>query len=160
LKLFAYIPTNKTLEASMFATRMLEEGTQPNVTWLLWVALGFFAVMVVVGWLVSRNKKQEAEPAHEHHEEHHEEHTAHAEDDLTILEGVGPKVAKVLKEAGITTFAALAKADAAKVQAVLNAAGLQMMNPAGWIEQAELAAKGDTEGLKKLQAELKGGRRA
>jgi hypothetical protein len=141
----------------MFAIRMLEEGTQSNVTWLLWVALGFFAVMVVVGWLVSRNKKQEAEPAHEHHEEHHEEHAA---DDLTILEGIGPKVAKVLASAGITTFAALAKADAAKVQEILNAAGLQMLNPAGWIEQAELAAKGDMHGLKKLQAELKGGRRA
>jgi large subunit ribosomal protein L17 len=144
----------------MFTIRMLEESTQSNVTWLLWVALGFFAVMVVVGWLVSRNKKQAAEPVHEHQEEHHEEHTSHAEDDLTVLEGIGPKVAKVLKEAGITTFAALAKADAAKVQEILKAAGLQMMNPAGWIEQAELAAKGDTEGLKKLQAELKGGRRA
>jgi large subunit ribosomal protein L17 len=131
---------------------MLEEGTQSNVTWLLWVALGFFAVMVVVGWLVSRNKKQEAEPVHEHHDEH-------AADDLTILEGIGPKVAKVLAGAGITTFAALAKADSAKVQEILNAAGLQMMNPAGWIEQADLAAKGDTEGLKKLQVELKGGRR-
>jgi predicted flap endonuclease-1-like 5' DNA nuclease len=142
----------------MFAIRMLEEGTQSNVTWLLWVALGFFAVMVVVGWLVSRNKKQETEPAHEHHEEHHEEHAAHAADDLTVLEGIGPKVAKVLAGAGITTFAALAKANAAKVQEILNAAGLQMLNPAGWIEQAELAAKGDTAGLKKLQDQLKGGR--
>ena len=34
-----------------------------------------------------------------------------------------------------------------------------MMDSAGWIEQAKLAAKGDTEGLMKLQDELKGGRR-
>lgn len=34
-----------------------------------------------------------------------------------------------------------------------------MMDPAGWIEQAKLAAKGDMKGLKKLQDELKGGRR-
>jgi hypothetical protein len=34
-----------------------------------------------------------------------------------------------------------------------------MMNPAGWIEQAELAAKGDWAALEKLQSELKGGRR-
>jgi hypothetical protein len=33
------------------------------------------------------------------------------------------------------------------------------MDPAGWIEQADLAAKGDTEGLKKLQDSLKGGRK-
>lgn len=145
----------------MFAIGILEEthgGSE--LGWLLWVALGFFALMVVIGWLVSRNKKPEAEPVHEHHEhhEHHEEHVA--EDDLVSLEGIGPKVAKVLKEAGITTFAALAEADPAKVQETLNAAGLQMMNPAGWIEQAKLAAKGDKEGLAKLQSELKGGRRA
>lgn len=142
----------------MFAIGLLEEthgGSE--LGWLLWVALGFFALMVVVGWLVSRNRKPEAEPVHEHHE-HHEEHAA--EDDLVSLEGIGPKVAKVLKEAGISTFAALAEAEAANVQGILNAAGLQMMNPEGWIEQAKLAAKGDKEGLAKLQSELKGGRRA
>ncbi|MEZ0396629.1 MAG: helix-hairpin-helix domain-containing protein [Anaerolineales bacterium] len=142
----------------MFAIGILEEthgGSE--LAWLLWVALGFFALMVVVGWLVSRNRKPEAEPVHAHHE-HHEAHAV--EDDLVSLEGIGPKVAQVLKEAGITTFAALAEADAAKVQEILNAAGLQMMNPEGWIEQAKLAAKGDTEGLARLQAELKGGRRA
>jgi hypothetical protein len=132
-----------------------EETHGADVTWLLWVALGFFALMVVVGWLVSRNQKPEAEPVHAHHEEH-----AHIEDDLVSLEGIGPKVAKVLKAAGITTFAGLAKAETAKVQEILNAAGLQMMNPKGWIEQAKLAAQGDTEGLKKLQKKLKDGRRA
>ncbi len=142
----------------MFAISLFEETRGGSeLTWLLWVALGFFALMVVVGWLVSRNRKPEAEPVHEHHE-HHEEHAA--EDDLVSLEGIGPKVAKVLKEAGITTFAALAEAEAAKVQDILNAAGLQMMNPEGWIEQAKLAARGDKEGLAKLQSELKGGRRA
>jgi hypothetical protein len=37
---------------------------------------------------------------------------------------------------------------------------MRYMNPAGWIEQAKLAASGDMEGLKKLQAELQGGRRS
>lgn len=64
-------------------------------------------------------------------------------DDLMKIEGIGPKVASILKGAGITTFAALADADSTKVQDALNAAGLQMMNPDGWIEQAKLAAKGD-----------------
>jgi hypothetical protein len=35
-----------------------------------------------------------------------------------------------------------------------------MMDSAGWIEQAKLAAKGDSEGLQKLQRELKGGHKA
>jgi hypothetical protein len=142
----------------MHAIALFSEETSggADLTWLLLVAFGFFVLMVVVGWLVSRKQKPEAEPVHEHHEEQ----AAHGEDDLESLEGIGPKVAGVLKAGGISTFAGLAKTEAAKVQEILKAAGLQMMDPAGWIEQAELAAKGDTEGLKKLQAELKGGRRA
>lgn len=80
-------------------------------------------------------------------------------DDLVRLEGIGPKVAKVLNDVGITTFDALAGADPADLQKTLNAAGLQMMNPEGWIEQARLAAKGDWDGVERLQGELRGGRK-
>lgn len=144
----------------MLAIRLLSEGgPDTRLAWLLWVALGFFFVMVVVGWLVSRNKGSQPE-VHEHgHEDHAEAHAEKQVDDLVVLEGIGPKVAKVLNGAGIVSFADLAKADAAEVQKVLDAVGLQMMNPEGWIEQAKLAAAGDQEGLAKLQAELKGGRR-
>ena len=81
------------------------------------------------------------------------------EDDLKKIEGIGPKVEKVLKNAGIKSYESLSRADAASIQNVLNEAGLQMMSPEGWIEQANLAAKGDWAGLEKLQGELKGGRR-
>jgi len=81
-------------------------------------------------------------------------------DDLQKIEGIGPKVSKVLNEAGITTFAGLAAANPEEVQKTLNDAGLQMMNPEGWIEQARLAANGDWEGLERLQNKLKGGRKA
>lgn len=140
----------------MFLIRLAEEGG-PNteLAWLLWVALGFFFLMVIIGWLTSRRNGNQPEVRHEAHAP-----AAHKEpDDLTALEGIGPKVAKVLNGLGITTFAELAHANAAEVQNVLNAAGLQMMNPEGWIEQAKLAAKGDMDGLKKLQDELKGGRK-
>jgi len=89
-----------------------------------------------------------------------EKKVAGGADDLTKIEGVGPKVAKVLNEAGISSFADLAGAKAADVQKALDAAGLQMMDPKGWISQAKLAAKGDWEGFEKLQGELKGGRKA
>jgi Helix-hairpin-helix domain len=133
--------------------RFAEEGPNTSLSWLLWVALAFFLVMVIVGWLTSRNKGNMPEVQHEAHEE------KKGADDLTKLEGIGPKVAKVLNESGISSFADLANAEAAKVQETLDAAGLQMMNPEGWIEQAKLAAMGDMEGLAKLQDELKGGRR-
>ncbi|MCS7009900.1 MAG: helix-hairpin-helix domain-containing protein [Anaerolineales bacterium] len=139
------------------------EGHQGSgeITWLLWVALVFFALMVIIGWSVSRKKTPVEENKHEGQEAHHETAETHApvEDDLTILEGIGPKVAQVLQQAGIRTFADLAHADVGRVQEILKAAGLQMMNPSGWIEQARLAAAGDMEGLKRLQAELKSGRR-
>lgn len=81
-------------------------------------------------------------------------------DDLTIVEGIGPKVAALLKEAGITTFRQLADANVGHLEELLREAGLRMMNPATWPEQARLAALGDHEGLQRLQESLKGGRRA
>jgi LPXTG-motif cell wall-anchored protein len=54
--------------------RFSEETGQNDITWLLWVALGLFALMVVVGWLSSRKQKPEpGEPATQAHEpEKHE----------------------------------------------------------------------------------------
>ena len=142
----------------MYALYLLsEEGPNTSLTWLLLVALAFFSLMVIVGWWVSRNKGSQPEVQHEAHEAHAAEKPA---DDLTKLEGIGPKVAKILNEAGYSTFADLAKADAAEVDKVLDANRLQMMDSAGWIDQAKLAAAGDMEGLAKLQDELKGGRKA
>ena len=80
-------------------------------------------------------------------------------DDLTLIEGIGPKAAKVLSEAGITTFSQLAQANADDIQKILNAAGLKMMDATSWPAQAKLAAKGDMDGLKKMQDKLTGGRK-
>ena len=81
-------------------------------------------------------------------------------DDLTLIEGIGPKVAKVLSEAGISTFAELAKSNADDIQTILSAAGLKMMDATSWPAQAKLAAEGDMDGLQKMQDKLSGGRKA
>jgi hypothetical protein len=140
----------------MYAIRFLaEEGPNTELSWLLFLALGFFVLMIIVGWLTSRRSAEQAEVAHESRV-----HSIQIQpDDLVTLEGIGPKVAKVLNEAGVHSFADLAKANAYDIQKILDEAGLQMMNPEGWIEQAQLAAKGDMDGLRKLQDELKGGRK-
>lgn len=168
----------------MFASVLLEEsGPNTELNWLLLLFLGFFFLMVIVGWWVSRRNGQQAQvppETHVHHDEHmsqasvavvdapheapvvtpvHEIARPAVPDDLVRLEGIGPKVARILNDAGITTFAALAAANPVDIQKTLSAAGLQMMNPEGWIEQAALAANGDWAGLEKLQSELKGGRR-
>lgn len=82
-----------------------------------------------------------------------------AGDDLVKIEGIGPKVAKALNEAGITTFAQLAESSVGDLQGILTEAGLKMMNPETWIDQAKLAAAGDWKALEKLQAKLVGGRK-
>ncbi len=142
----------------MFAMRFLAEaGHEPTIGWLLWLLLALFFVVSFVGYWVSRNRP--AAEATEQHEApaHHAEPEA-APDDLRKIEGIGPKVQELLNKMGIKTFAQLAEADPQAVQKMLDEAGLQMMNPEGWIMQARLAAKGDWEGFAKLLDELKGGR--
>jgi hypothetical protein len=81
-----------------------------------------------------------------------------APDDLVIIEGIGPKIASVLAEAGITTFAQLAQTEVSRLEEILQAANLRLADPASWGEQARLAAAGDFDGLNALQNRLKGGR--
>lgn len=82
-----------------------------------------------------------------------------AVNDLTKIEGVGPKIALVLSSNGITTYAQLAKADPAAVEDMLKKSSgrFNMAKPQTWPQQAELAANGNWDALKKLQDELHGG---
>jgi hypothetical protein len=146
------------MEANMLAIRLLSEGGEgPDTTllWLLFVGMAFFFLMIIVGWWSSSRKLNQPEGQHEAHD-----HQPGKEaDDLVKIEGIGPKVAKVLGEAGIKTFDDLAHSNVADVQKLLNDSGMQMMNPEGWIDQAKLATKGDWKAFEKMQSELKGGRK-
>jgi len=82
-------------------------------------------------------------------------------DDLKKIEGIGPKIASILAEAGYETFAKLAKADPEKIREILLEKGgkrYAMHDPTTWPKQAELAAAGKWDELKKWQDELDGGR--
>ena len=81
-------------------------------------------------------------------------------DDLKLIEGIGPKIADILQEAGIHTFKQLAETDVESLREILDDAGSQFAShdPTSWPEQAELAALGKMDELKKLQDELQGGR--
>jgi predicted flap endonuclease-1-like 5' DNA nuclease len=81
-------------------------------------------------------------------------------DDLKIIEGIGPVLAGVLNEAGITTFTQLSEASQERLREILGERRLRLTDPATWPEQAALAAKGDWDGLRALQANLRAGRRA
>lgn len=80
--------------------------------------------------------------------------------DFRRLEGIGPKVDKLLHEAGIQTYADLAESKQERLRAILREANLYMMNSETWPQQAELAARGDWEALQRLKKRLKGGRKS
>ncbi|MCB4806952.1 50S ribosomal protein L21 [Tamlana sp. 62-3] len=78
-------------------------------------------------------------------------------DDLKKVEGIGPKIAETLAEAGITTFAQLAKTDAAKISEIISGVRGNHVTDT-WPAQAQLAADGKWDELKKWQDELDGGK--
>lgn len=81
-------------------------------------------------------------------------------DDLTIIEGIGPKIAAALEKAGISTFSRLAAAAESDLEAAIHAAGITFApSLPTWSEQARYAARGDWAGLKALQESLTAGRR-
>lgn len=81
-------------------------------------------------------------------------------DDLTKIEGIGPAVAEILNEAGISTFAELSTTPAVKIKEILSNAGAQyaFRDPATWAKQASLASAGQWDTLATWQQELQGGR--
>lgn len=81
-------------------------------------------------------------------------------DDLTVIEGIGPKMSAALVAGGIDTYAKLAQASEEQINAAIVAAGMRFApSVPTWAEQAGYAVKGDMDGLKTYQATLKGGRK-
>lgn len=81
-------------------------------------------------------------------------------DDLQKIEGIGPKIAELLTNAGIATFADLANADLDRIKGILEEAGSRynIADPTTWSQQAQLAADGQWDELKELQDKLDGGK--
>ncbi len=96
-------------------------------------------------------KKKEAAPK--------KEAKADKADDLTKIEGVGPKAAEALANAGLDTYAKVAKAEADKMKEILTEASSRMahLDPTSWPKQAKMAADGNWDELKVWQDNTKGG---
>lgn len=77
------------------------------------------------------------------------------ENDLTIVEGIGPKISELFHNHDIKTWAALASTSVEKCQEVLNSGGkrYEIHRPGTWPMQAEMAALGKWAELKKWQDE-------
>lgn len=82
-----------------------------------------------------------------------------APDDLTRIEGIGPRLQGILYQAGISTFVTLAGQSPERLTETVKAAGFAApFDATSWPRQAELAANGEWEALAALQDELIGGR--
>jgi len=80
-------------------------------------------------------------------------------DDLERIEGIGPKMAGALLEAGIRTYAQLASADEATLRRAIEAHGMRFApSIVTWGRQARLLADGDEEGFADLTRRLVAGR--
>jgi small subunit ribosomal protein S2 len=80
-------------------------------------------------------------------------------DDLTKIEGMGPKAAEALVNSGMDTFAKLAEAEPDVIREILTEANSRMshLDPATWPKQAKMAADGKWDELNEWQEKAKAG---
>jgi len=136
--------------------------------WWIWLII-IIAIVIFLIWMLfkpsetEKTKEEEKRTESKELKERTEEvikKSEDKEDDLKLIEGIGPKVSQILKEHGIKTFKDLSRKDPEDIKKLLESKGIRgIVDPTTWPEQAKLAAEGKWEELKKLQKELKGGRR-
>ncbi len=82
------------------------------------------------------------------------------QNDLKVVEGIGPKIEELLKNDGIMTWSDLAQTDTDTLQTILTNAGnrFKMHDPRTWPEQAAMARDGQWSDLEDYQNSLVGGR--
>ena len=78
------------------------------------------------------------------------------QDDLKIVEGIGPKIEVLLANAGIDTWQQLSKTELSSIKAILQAAGprYRLAAPESWSLQARLANNGEWSKLRQVQDKL------
>ena len=82
------------------------------------------------------------------------------QDDLKIVEGIGPKIAELYNNAGVFTWKQLSETAVEKSQTILDGGGdaYKIHNPSTWAKQAEMAYNGQWTALKEYQDALDGGK--
>lgn len=82
------------------------------------------------------------------------------QDDLKLVEGIGPKIAEHFIAGGISTWQELGNSTVEECQKILSDAGdrYTMHNPGTWPRQAKLMAEGKWEELKAWTDKLDGGK--
>jgi hypothetical protein len=138
-------------------TREEKKMTGSMITGLIVGVVLVVIVLILIVFLKASEKQVPQKETTKQRSKNGSVHTKH--DDLTVIEGIGPKISGLLKDNGITSYKLLAKTDAAKIGHLLKKAGFTLAESSTWPEQAALLADGKMKELKILQTKLKGGRR-
>lgn len=82
------------------------------------------------------------------------------ENDLKVVEGIGPKIEELFHKFEITTWEHLATTTVERCHEILDSEGerFRVHDPETWPEQARLAFQGKWEKLHEWQQQLKGGK--
>lgn len=82
------------------------------------------------------------------------------ENDLTVVEGIGPKISQLFHNHNVKTWKNLSECSVDKCKEVLKSGGdrFKMHIPDTWPKQAKLASEGKWKELLKWQDELDGGK--
>lgn len=82
------------------------------------------------------------------------------ENDLTVVEGIGPKIQELFHNHDVITWKALSECSVDKCQSVLDSGGdrFKIHKPGSWPKQAKMAYEGRWADLLKWQDELDGGK--
>ncbi len=85
---------------------------------------------------------------------------SYQQDDLKIIEGIGPKIEELFKTSGILTWKALGETSVDRLREILSKAGerYQIHDPNTWPRQSKMAYEGKWQELKDWQNTLEGGR--
>jgi hypothetical protein len=142
-----------TLVVALFLTAF--QATQPAGGIPLWVWFLVVVLVILLAWYFYRSRRPAPAPTTMISQP---PSTPTKADDLTLIEGIGPKIASIFQSAGITTFNQLAATDVDRLKEILEEGGIRLADPRTWAEQARLAAAGDMAGLKALQDRLTAGR--
>ncbi len=156
--------------ATMISGCAQQTETTSGMPWWGWVVI--ILVIFILFWLVFRSRPEEEVKTPHSAAPREDEAVKAAEiptgvasaplqpDDLTLIEGIGPKINTILQAAGVNTFAQLAALEPEKIMNILTAAGIRLADPKTWPEQSRMAAAGEMERLRAYQDTLKGGRTA
>jgi len=139
-------------------------GKERNIPCWGWILVVVIAVLVWFLWWLGRLAKEEVLGDEtdtaiisqaDDSSQSATEPTPPTPDDLTLIRGIGPKIATLLQKTGITTFIELASTNVADLERILKKGNISLADPSTWPDQAILLVMGDFEAFENLKKELR-----